>query len=128
MKNVLNRDLKKFGLTFGIFFPLIFGFVAPLIFNHPFRIWTMIVGLPFIFLGLFSPSTLKTSYKIWILLGNFLGSVNSKIILTIVYITVLIPISMIMKIFNYDPLGLKEKKVNSYKKKVLSEINLNRIF
>ena len=128
MKNTLKKDLNKFGLTFGFFFPLIFGFIAPLVLNHDFRLCTLFVGFAFIFLGFFFPLILKTPYKIWILLGNFLGSINSKIILTIVYLIVLIPISIIMKIFNYDPLDLKDKKVDSYKKIVLNEINLNRIF
>ena len=124
----LKKNLKEFGLVFGIGLPLIIGFLLPLLFGHNYRLWTLFVGIIFLLLSIVSPLALKIPYKIWMQLGNILGWINSKIILTIVYILVLIPISIIMKFIGYDPLNLKNVKSQSYKKRVEYNINLNRIF
>ena len=62
-------------------------------------------------------------------LGYILGWVNSKIILGLVYLLVLLPIALIMKIFGYDP--LKEKKNNqlSFRENIEDkEVDLRKIF
>ena len=63
-------------------------------------------------------------------LGHILGWINSKIILGLVFIIVLQPIALIMKLFNYDPLKLKwDSQKSSYKEiKIYKENDLTRIF
>ena len=128
MSGNLKKDLKEFGLVIGIGLPFIIGFLLPLLFGHNYRIWTLFVGILFILLSIISPKLLKIPYRLWMKIGYILGWINSRIILTIVYILVLIPISIIIKIIGYDPLTLKKVKCKSYKKKVEYELNLNRIF
>ena len=43
-------------------------------------------------------------------LGDYLGWINSRIILGIVFIVILNPIAFIMKLFKYDPLRQKWSK------------------
>ena len=64
-------------------------------------------------------------------LGHILGLINSRIILGITFFIVLVPISIVMRIFGYDP--LKKKKIttnkNSFKEcKLGYKIDLTRIF
>ena len=64
-------------------------------------------------------------------LGNILGLINSRLILGIIFFIVLVPISIVMRIFGYDP--LKKKKIttnkNSFKEYKLGyKIDLTRIF
>ena len=61
-------------------------------------------------------------------IGLILGWINSRIILSVVFIVVLQPISLIMKIFGYDP--LRQKKINqkSYREINEKSIELTRIF
>ena len=62
-------------------------------------------------------------------LGLILGWLNSRIILGVVYLIVLLPIAYIMRIFGYDPLRLKKFNEKSYREiKTNHKINLNKIF
>ena len=63
-------------------------------------------------------------------LGNILGWLNSRILLGLVYLTILVPLAMIMKLFSYDPLKKRNDiKKTSYKiKRNNPIIDLERIF
>ena len=62
-------------------------------------------------------------------IGDILGWINSRIILTIIYILVLIPISLIMRLFDYDPLKIRRIKAISYKEKINKKsIDLTKVF
>ena len=62
-------------------------------------------------------------------LGYILGFINSRLILGIVFIFMVQPISLIMKIFGYDPLRLKTNNQKSYREnKKNYKINLDNIF
>ena len=56
---------------------------------------------------------LKISYKIWLKIGEILGWIWTRILLTFIYFLVIGPISLLMKLFNKDPLKFKFDK-NSY--------------
>tara|TARA_B100001287_G_C22296784_1_gene350931 strand:+ start:50 stop:445 length:396 start_codon:yes stop_codon:yes gene_type:complete len=124
-----KKQLREFGLLLGFLFPFLIGFVIPIIFDHAIRIWTLFVGLTLIILGLFSPNYLQYFYKKWISLGNSLAFLNSHIILGMVFILVLMPISVIMKLLKYDPLKIKKESLKTYRQvRKNSKINLEKIF
>ena len=126
---ICNKKLRDFGLLVGFIFPILIGWILPFLNGHIFRIWTLWVGLPLLILSILSPRLLFYPYKIWIKIGYFLGWINSRIILGIIFLFILLPIALIMKIFNYDPLKLKKSSNKSYKKnKKNYKIDLNRIF
>ena len=112
---VSKEKLFQFGILVGIGFPLIFGFLVPILFGHSFRIWTVLIGLPLTFLSFLYPKSLKIPYLIWMKIGFLLGWVNSKLILGGIFIFILIPISIIMRIFKYDPLLSISYKQKTYK-------------
>ena len=129
MKKNSQRKLRHFGLMVGVGFPVIIGWLIPAIFGHLFRFWSLWVGLPLVILGFIKPSFLASPYKLWMLLGHGLGWINCRIILGIVFITVLQPIALIMRIFGYDPLRKKGDNGISYReKKVNQKVDFNRIF
>ena len=127
--NISKKILKEFGLIVGFSFPTLIGLIVPAISGHPFRIWTLFIGLPLIFLAILIPSSLLYFYKAWMQLGYILGWLNSRLILGFVFIFVLQPIALIMKIIGHDPLRLKRMNQKSYKvpKKDL-QIDLKKIF
>ena len=85
--------------------------------------------MPSLIIGIINPSLLFYPYKVWMKLGHILGWVNSRIILGLVFVIVLQPISLIMRIFNYDPLRKKKNNQKSYREVIKEKsINLNRIF
>ena len=62
-------------------------------------------------------------------IGHVLGWVNSRLVLGLVFLIVLMPISFVMKLFGYDPLRKKKDNQNSYKeKKIYGKFDLTKIF
>ena len=130
MKNKLSHNqLRQFGFIIGFVFPILIGWIIPSIGGHPFRIWTLFIGIPFLVLGILKPNLLKNPYILWIKIGDLLGWINSKIILGLVFLIVLQPIAFIMRIFGYDPLRLKKNNLKTYRENIENDvINYEKIF
>ena len=130
MRNIFSKkELREFGLIISFGFPIIIGWIIPLFWGHEFKTWTIFVSIPFLIFTISNPNLLAYPYKYWMIFGEILGWINSKIILGVIFLIILIPISFIMKIFGYDPLKLKNRGKNSYKE-FKNQINsdLRRIF
>ena len=126
--SISKKQLRQFGFVIGFGFPIIIGFFIPMISGHAFKTWTIWLGIPFLLAGKICPNLLFYPFKLWMRIGLILGWINSRIILSVVFIVVLQPISLIMKIFGYDP--LRQKKINqkSYREINEKSIELTRIF
>ena len=130
MKEIIsNKRLREFGLLIGFGFPLLIGWLIPVLTGHGFRVWTLWVGFIGLLFGMTSPRLLYYPYKFWMKLGLTLGWFNSRIILGLVFIIVLLPISFVMRLIGYDPLRtqLKEKKTYRENRKN-HKTDLTRIF
>ena len=128
-ENISKKKLREFGYIVAFGFPIIIGWIIPAISGHLFRSWTLWIGFSSLFFGILKPNLLFYPYVAWMKLGYILGWFNSKIILGLVYLLVLLPIALIMKIFGYDP--LKEKKNNklTFRENIKDkEVNLRKIF
>tara|TARA_A100001388_G_scaffold83176_2_gene59973 strand:- start:503 stop:895 length:393 start_codon:yes stop_codon:yes gene_type:complete len=127
--NISNKILKEFGFLIGLVLPIIFGWILPVFRGHSFQIWTLWISSTSIILALLKPSLLFYPYKAWMKMGYILGWFNSRIILGIVFIIVLLPIALIMRIFSHDPLNLKKVNKSSFREiKENHKINLRKIF
>ena len=126
---IAKKQLREFGLLVGFGFPILIGWLLPFFAGHGFRTWTLWVGVPSFILGLAAPRLLHYPYKAWMALGHLLGWTNSRIILGLVFLLVLQPIAIIMKLFSYDPLRKKKSNQNSYREtRKEKSIDLTRIF
>ena len=129
IENISKKKLREFGYVLGFGFPIIIGWIIPAISGHSFRSWTLWIGFLSLFLGILKPNLLFYPYTAWMKLGYILGWVNSRIILGLVYLLVLLPIALIMKIFGYDPLKEKKNKKLSFRENTESkEVDLKKIF
>ena len=127
--NFSKKQLRQFGLLLGFVFPVIIGWLFPYLSGHPFRVWTLLIGFPSLIIGILRPDLLSYPFKVWMALGHFLGFINSKLILGLVFILVLQPIALILKLFAYDPLRQKKISISTYKEnKKDYKIDLTRIF
>ena len=127
--SVSKKTLTEFGIIFGFVFPILIGWIIPSLGGHSFRLWTLWIGIVFLVFGIFSPRLLFYPYKGWMKIGDGLGWINSRIILGIIFLLVVQPIALIMKLINYDPLRLKKNTNKSYRENIRSKkIDLNRIF
>ena len=130
MKEIISKkQLREFGLLIGFGFPLLIGWLIPALSSHGLRVWTLWVGFLGILIGLTYPRLLNCPYKLWMKLGLILGWVNSRIILFLVYMIVLLPIAFVMRLIGYDPLRTKRKGEKTYREKRKDyQTDLTRIF
>ena len=128
-ESISKKQLREYGFLIGFGFPIIIGWLIPFINGDFFRVWTLFISIPFLIIGILKPSLLFYPYKTWMLIGVALGWINSRIILGLVYFMILLPISLIMRIFGYDPLRKKKSNEISYRKNNKDlEVDLRRIF
>ena len=110
LKNTVTN--KNFGLTFFLVFLIVS--IWPLLYNEQIRIWSLIVGIIFLCLGLLNSKILTPLNVIWFKFGIILGKIVSPIVMGIIFFFIVTPISIIMKIFGKDLLSLKYNKQKSY--------------
>ena len=103
---------KSFGIVFFIVFLLIATY--PLINNGELRIWSLILSLAFLILGLLNSKILYPLNKIWFKFGLLLGRIVSPLVMVIIFFLVVTPIGLLMRILNKDLLNLKFNKSKSY--------------
>ncbi len=102
--------------SFGIVFFLVFLIVCvwPIINGDNIRIWSLILSLIFLILGIFNSNLLTPLNKLWFKFGIFLGNIISPIVMGIIYFVVVTPVALLLKVFGKDVLSLKKTKKYSY--------------
>jgi len=102
--------------SFGIVFFVVFLFIAlyPLTYSGEIRIWSVIISLIFLVLGLLNSKILTSLNILWFKFGIFLGKIMSPLIMGIIFFLVVTPIGLIMRLFRKDILNLKYNKNQSY--------------
>ena len=124
-----RKSLREFGLLIGIVFPVVFGWLFPSLKGHALPLWPFVIGLPALLLGIFAPRALAWPYRGWMALGHGLGWVNGHLILGAVYMLVLQPIALVMRLSGHDPLRKRPHQGNSYRElREQRPINFNKIF
>ena len=102
--------------NFGIVFSIVFLIIAiwPILNQNEIRIWSIIISLIFLILGLINSKFLSPLNKAWFKFGLILGGVIAPIVMGIVFFLVVTPTGLIMKALGKDILGLKRNKNNTY--------------
>ena len=117
---------KSSNRSFGILFFLVFlGFgLWPLTKEMYPNVYLIIISVIFLTLGLLNSKLLSPLNEIWIKLGEILGMIIAPLIMALVYFLILTPISLLVRAFGKDLLGLKYlKQQNSYWIKRKKEIS-----
>lgn len=70
----------------------------------PLVLWSLAAAL--VLAGLVYPRSLKPVEKGWMAFGHALGWVNTRIILTLLFVLVVVPVGLVMRLFR-DPLDRK---------------------
>ena len=104
---------RTFGLVFFIVF-IIISFYPTVIHGEGFRIWSFIIGLIFLFLGVLKSQFLTPLNIAWLKFGLFLGRFIAPIIMALVFFSVVTPTGLFMRLLRKDILNLKRKDVKSY--------------
>ena len=100
-----RENNKGFGLLFFAVF-LIIG-LWPITNGENPRIIFFLFALIFLILGLINSKILTPLNKFWIKLGEILGMIIAPVVMILIYFFILTPVSLIVRIFGKDLLGLK---------------------
>jgi hypothetical protein len=103
--------------SFGLLFFIVFIAVGlwPVTKGEAANIYLILTSLFFLIFGLINSKILSPFNKAWIKLGEILGLIIAPIIMALVYFIILTPISLIVRMFGKDLLGLKFlKKQDTY--------------
>ena len=112
MNEVKIGSNKSFGIVFfGVFFIIA---LYPLIYDNQIRVWALFISLFFLVLGLKNSKLLNPLNKIWFRFGMLLGKIISPLVMSVIFFTVVTPISVIMKILKKDFLRLKFNDSETY--------------
>ena len=102
--------------SFGIVFFVVFLIIAtyPLINGDELRLWSLIISIIFLFLGLVNSKILNPFNKLWFKFGIFLGKIISPLVMGIIFFLVVTPIGLLMRLLNKDLLNLRFNNNGSY--------------
>jgi len=117
--------------SFGIFFSLVFVLLGIyLSFNRIFLFDLLSYILSFFLLNISidNPNSLARLNILWGQLGNFLGRIVSPLVMLMIYISIFVPVGLLLRIINRDELRLKiNNSSNSYWKEIRQD-NENDFF
>ena len=82
--------------------------------SNEIRIWSILVSIVFLILGLLNSKILTPLNNIWFKFGLVLGKIISPIIMAIIFFFVVSPIGLFMRLIKKDLLNLKYNKNKSY--------------
>jgi hypothetical protein len=110
-----TRDLRHFGLLLGVLFAAVFSGI-PLLRHHSVRIWPWAIAAALWLPALFAPTVLSYPHRGWTLLGGVLGWVNTRVILSLLYMIAIVPIGLVMRLLGRDPMLRKiDPALESYR-------------
>ena len=112
MKEIKLPTNRNFGTVFFIVFSIISLF--PLLNHENIRIWSTIIALVFLVLGLLNSKFLTPLNKIWFRFGIILGNFVSPIVMGIVFFVIVTPTSLIMRVLGKNLLNLKKGNKKTY--------------
>ena len=112
MDDIKIGSNRSFGIVFFLFFLIIATY--PLINGNEIRLWSLIISIIFLLLGLANSKLLNPFNKLWFKFGIFLGKIISPLVMSIIFFLVVTPIGLLMRLFNKDLLNLKFNNNSSY--------------
>ena len=109
------KDLRSFGLLMGGVFAIVA--VWPLVIHgESIRMWASLIAGAFGAMGIIFPKGLEPLHRVWLKIGEKLGWINSRIILSLMFFGMFTPMAFVMGLLGKRPLQLGyDPKANSYR-------------
>ena len=108
---------KSSNRSFGVLFFVVFLALAfwPMLNNGAPNYYLILLSLIFLILGLVNSKILSPLNKGWIKFGEILGKIIAPIVMAMVYFLILTPISLFVRLFGKDLIGMKfSNNIKSY--------------
>ena len=112
---------KNSNRNFGFIFSFLFFILAIFkIYNGDISKLLFVLSFIFFILAIFKPIYLSFPNRLWIKLGILLGKVISPIVMYFVYFLAIYPVSLILKLFKKEIIGIKfDSNKKSYWSKII---------
>jgi predicted membrane protein len=110
--NIKIGTNKSFGIVFFVFFFLVSIF--PLLNDGNIRIWSLIISIIFLILGMLNSKILTPLNQVWFKFGILLGRFVSPLVMGIVFFAIVTPTSIIMRVLQKNLLNLKKGNKKTY--------------
>ena len=107
-----RKDLKNFGFAIG-FILLIIGLFL-FVREKDLFVYFFSIGSILIILGGITPFILKPIYKIWMIFAVIIGWIMTRIILSVLFFSIITIIGLFTRLIGKDFLNLKSKSNESY--------------
>lgn len=98
---VTTKDLRQFGLIVGGVF-LVIGLWPFVVRSEDPRLWAMVMGVALMVLGAVVPQSLKQIHFGWMKIGHVLGTINTRIILGVIFYGLITPMGLVMRLTGKD--------------------------
>ena len=113
MKNKIKiSSNRSFGIVFFIFFLIVA--LWPLINKADIRLWSLVISIIFLILGVINSKILTPINKLWFKFGLFLGKIVSPLVMGAIFFLVVTPTGIIMRLMRKDLLNLKKNNSKTY--------------
>ena len=125
------KKKKNTNRSFGILFFIVFSIISiwPILSGNELRLWSFIVAIIFLIMGITKSRFLTPLNIAWIKFGELLGVIISPLIMGLVYFLVVLPIGILMRVLGKDLLSLKfNKNIETYWNKKELKTNFNKQF
>ena len=110
--NIKIGTNKSFGIVFFVFFLIVSIF--PLLNDGDIRVWSLIISLVFLILGILNSKILTPLNQIWFKFGILLGRFVSPVVMGIIFFAIVTPTSVIMRVLQKNLLNLKKGNKKTY--------------
>ena len=110
--NIKIGTNKSFGIVFFVFFLIVSIF--PLLNDGDIRVWSLIISLIFLILGILNSKILTPLNQIWFKFGILLGRFVSPVVMGIVFFAIVTPTSIIVRVLQKNLLNLKKGNKKTY--------------
>ena len=110
--NIKIGTNKSFGIVFFVFFLIVSIF--PILNDGDIRVWSLIISLIFLILGILNSKILTPLNQIWFKFGILLGRFVSPVVMGIIFFAIVTPTSLIMRVLQKNLLNLKKGNKKTY--------------
>ena len=113
---MIEEKNKSSNRSFGVVFFLLFLIIGiyPILNANGLRLWSLIISLIFLILGLTNSKILTPLNKAWFKFGIILGKIFSPIVMAAIFFLVVTPTGLIMRLLRKDILNLKFHQEDTY--------------
>ncbi|MDX1734273.1 MAG: SxtJ family membrane protein [Halioglobus sp.] len=101
-----HAELRKFGFVTALMVVIFFYGLIPWIWEFARPLWPLVVAGVLVALALVLPGWLAPVYRVWMKIGHALGWVNTRIILSLIFFVLFLPVGLVMRAFG-DPMRRK---------------------